>query len=129
VSWDLGFWKTHGPAPEDPGAICNAFLEDGEPEGLDALAVAEVKAHFQAAFPGISDDLTELNWDGAGSYFQVSWPVGLKPGCTLGVFVSCGWNLLERPDVIERLRTVGFGLGCGIFDPQSDEWTSPPAHD
>jgi hypothetical protein len=123
VSWDLAFWKPRGPSGEEPDAVYEALAEDGEPEGLTWLSVDEVKAGFRAAFPDIADDGTELNWEGAGSYFQVTWPVGSKPRSTLGVFVSCGWSLLDEPVVIERLRSVGRALGCGVFDPQAGEWS------
>ncbi len=76
-------------------------------------------------FRDISDDCSELNWEGAGSYFEVAWPVGSKPAHTLGVFVSCGWKLLHQPAVIERVRAMTLGLRCGVFDPQSGEWSHP----
>jgi hypothetical protein len=122
VSWDLAFWKPQASS-EQPEAIYEALAEGGEPQGLAWLAVDTVKGDFQARFPDITDDGTELNWEGAGSYFQVTWLVGSKPRHTLGVFVSCGWNLLEQPAVIERLRSVGSGLGCRVFDPQEGEWS------
>lgn len=96
----------------------------GEPDALSWLPVDAVKFTFRTAFPDIVDDGTELNWAGAGSYFQVTWPTGSRPRHTLGVFVSCGWSLLDRPEVIERLRAVGRALGCGAFDPPSGAWSS-----
>ena len=128
MSWDLAFWKPAGSVPGDPVEVYHALIEDGEPDGLSWLPVSEVKDRFRSAFVGIADDGTELDWEGAGSYFQVSWSVGFKPQHTLGVFVSCGWSLLERPEVIEQLRAVGVGLGCGVFDPQSGAWSPPTRH-
>lgn len=125
MSWDLAFWKPAGPASDDPAGVYQSLIEDGEPTGLVWLPVAAVQAGFRASFADISDNGTGLDWEGAGSYFQVSWPVGSRPRYTLGVFVSCGWSLLERPEVIERVRSVGVGLGCGVFDPQSGEWSPP----
>ncbi len=123
MSWDLAFWK--GSSPEQPVAVYHALIEEGEPKGLAWLSVDEVKAGFRASFAHIDDDGTELNWQGAGSYFQVTWPTGSEPRHTLGVFISCGWSLLDQPAIIERVRAVGLGLGCGVFDPQSGEWSSP----
>lgn len=123
MSWDLAFWKPGGYFDEEPAAVYELLAEDGEPEGLAWLPVDEVKAGFRAAFPDITDGGTELNWQGAGSYFQVSWPVGSRPRHTLGVFISCGWSLVDQPAVIERLLAVGQALGCGVFDPQSGEWS------
>jgi hypothetical protein len=125
VSWDLAFWRPAGPAPGGPAAVYAALIEDGEPDGVAWLPVSEVQAAFRAAFPGIADNGTGLDWEGAGSYFQVSWRVGSEPRHTLGVFVSCGWSLLDQPEVIERVRAVGLGLGCGVFDPQAGEWSPP----
>jgi hypothetical protein len=124
MSWDLAFWKPRSPSGQKLEAVYDALAENSEAEGLAWLSVDEIKAGFRAAFPEIVDDSTELNWEGAGSYFQVTWPVGSKPHHTLAVFVSCGWGLLDHPPVIERLRSVGRALGCGVFDPQSDEWSS-----
>ncbi len=112
------------PSTLSPGAAYEALADDGEPECLAWLAVDEVKGGFRAAFPDIADDGTELNWEGAGSHLQVTWPVGSKPGHNLGVLITCGWSLLDQPAVIERLRSVGWALGCGMFDPQSGEWLS-----
>ena len=128
MSWDLAFWKPNGPSPEQPGTVYESLLEDDEPDGVTWLSVDQVKAEFRAAFPEITDDCSELTWEGAGSYFQVSWAVGSKPGHTLGVFVTCGWSLLDQPTVIERVRAVGHCLGCGVFDPQSDTWSPPTEH-
>jgi hypothetical protein len=125
VSWDLAFWKPNGSSLEQPGTVYESLLEDDEPEGVDWLSVDRVKAGFRAAFPEITDELSELNWEGAGSYFQVSWAIGSKPGHTLGVFVTCGGSLLGQPAVIERVRAVGSSLGCGVFDPQIDAWSPP----
>jgi hypothetical protein len=123
VSWDLAFWKSI--TPEHPVAVYHALIDQGEPKGLAWLPVDEVKAGFRAFFPNIADDGTELNWEGSGSYFQVTWPVGSKSRHTLGVFVSCGWSLLDQPEVVQQVRAVGLGLGCGVFDPQSGEWSPP----
>ena len=123
MSWDLAFWKPGGPSGEEPAAVYEALAEDGEPEGLAWLPVDAVKAAFRAAFPDVQDGWTELNWEGAGSYFQVTWPTGSRPRHTLGVFVSCGWSLLDQSAVIDRLRSVGRALGCGVFDPQAGEWS------
>jgi hypothetical protein len=123
MSWDLAFWNPIGGATKDPEAVHAALAEDGEPQGLAWLPVTQVKDAFRAAFPDIADDGTELNWEGAGSYFQVTWPVGSKPRHTLGVFVSCGWDLASQPAMIERVRSVSTALGCGVFDPQSGEWS------
>lgn len=52
-----------------------------------------------------------------------AWPVGSKSRQTLAVLVSSGWNLLDEPKVVKKLRSVGPALGCGTYDPQSDIWT------
>jgi hypothetical protein len=121
VSWDLAFWKPGG-ATDDPDEVYGALAEDDEPDGLAWMSVNSVKAAFRAAFPDIADDGTELNWEGAGSYFQVTWPVGSRPRQTLGVLVTCGRSLVSQTEVIERLRSAGRSLGCGVYDPQSGNW-------
>lgn len=122
MSFDLAFWKPDGTAAVDPAAVYIALDEIEAGSGLDALAVADVKAHFLTAFPEIEDSGTELNWRGAGSYFQVTWPVSMTPGETFAVTVNCGWCLVKTPAVMERIKAVAFDLGCGVFDPQVDAW-------
>jgi hypothetical protein len=124
MSWDLAFWKPERPGTEVAMETYTRLAEEEEPDGLAWLSAEDVKAQFRAQFPETTDDGTELNWEGSGSYFQVNWPVGSRPRHTLAVFVSCGWSLLERPEVIDRIRTVGGKLGCGVFDPQSEEWST-----
>lgn len=125
MSWDLAFWKPDRTASESAEEVYAQLCEDQEPDGLGWLRVDDVKSRFQAAFPDIVDDGTELNWDGSGSYFQATWSVGSKPQHTLGVLVSCGWDLAQQSGIIERIRAVGAALGCGVYDPQSDEWSAP----
>jgi hypothetical protein len=119
MSYDLYFWReiaSSGARPED---VCALLCEEQEPEGLAWLSVADLKGRFAAAFPGIRDGGTELNWEGEESYFQVSWPVGSRPGRTLGIFVHCGYPLLESPDTLNRVIEIAGEFGCALYDPQT----------
>ena len=123
MSWDLAFWKpVSDKIKYDPDTVYNALMEEQEPDSVTWLPVDTVKSAFAEAFPDVQDDRTELRWEGAGSSFEVSWPIGSKPRHTLGVLITCGWSLLDTPEVIQRLVGVAAALGCRVYDPQEGAW-------
>jgi hypothetical protein len=119
MSYNLYFWRETVAQYEAPDAVCARLCGDEEPEGIAWLSVAQIKARFADVFPEIEDSGTELAWEGARSYFQVSWPVGSKPGHTLAVFVQCGYTLLQSPQTMNRIIDVARDLGCALYDPHT----------
>ena len=125
MSYDLCFWRAWPGAETEPKIICDALANEDEPFGLEWLQVDAVKEQFRRLFPDIEDSGNELTWEGSGSYFQVSWPIGSKPRHTLGVFVECGFSLLDHPAVTRQIMSVARELGCGVYNPQIDDWLPP----
>ena len=126
MSYDLCFWRETSPHAVPPQVVSSQLTDLQESCGIALLPVAKIKERFLASFPEVEDSGNELNWEGAGSYFQVSWPIGLKPGFTAGIFVTCGYELLKTPDVVNRIIAVANEFGCALYDPQSDERNEQP---
>jgi hypothetical protein len=126
VSYDLYFWRESVPQTQTPEAICDLLCADEEPAGVSWLSVDEIKAHFAATFPGIEDAGTELNWEGEGSYFQVTWPVESNPRHTLAIFGWCGYDLLKSTETMNRIIAVASSLGCALYDPQTSKRYKQP---
>ncbi len=124
MSFDLGFWKPTTSAGHSPSDVYQSLCEEEPIEGLDLLSVVEIKTRFREAFPEITDDGTELMWEGAESYFQVTWPPTETPHHTSALFITCGWDLVKHEKIINRIYSVGHTLGCGVYDPQSDVWST-----
>lgn len=125
MSYDLCFWRSWPDDESEPTVIYESLAEDSEPYGLVWLPVDAIKAQFLKVFPDIVVESTEMNWEGAGSYFQIHWAIGSKPGHTLGIHISCGHNLLDSPQTMRQLMSVARQLGCGVYNPQIDDWLPP----
>jgi hypothetical protein len=119
MSYDLYFWREERPQSASPGDTCERLCSDEDVNGIAALSVDKIKLRFAQEFPGIEDNGTELTWEGAGSYFQVTWAICSKPGFTLCIIVNCGWQLLKAPETMNRIIDLGNGLGCALYDPQT----------
>ncbi len=119
MSYALYFWRQAASHAEPAPAVCARLCRDEEPAGVGWLPLDEVKARFAAALPGIEDAGTELRWEGAGSYFEVSWPVGSKPRHTLALLVRCGYGLLQSPETLNRIVEVANTFGCALYDPHT----------
>lgn len=127
MSYDLYFWRETRKQRRKPEATCKLLCEEEqELAGIELLSVAAIKACFQEFFPEISDNGHELDWEGAGSYFQVTWPVCSQPGVTTAFCVTCGYQLLDSPDTMNRIIDVGTHLGCALYDPQVNQRFDQP---
>lgn len=126
MSYALYFWRETAAQTDSTDALCNRLCEDEEVEGIAALPVAQLKSRFAQEFPGVEDNLTELNWEGAGSHFEVSWSPSSMPDYTLLVIVDCGYLLLRSPETMDRIVILLGEFGCAVYDPQTGERTRQP---
>jgi hypothetical protein len=126
MSYDLYFWRQTSFQNEAPEQICKELERDIEIPGIVFLPIAKIKERFIASFPETDDGGSQLNWEGTNSYFQVSWPTTSKPGLTLAINISCGYKLLETPEIMNRLISVAQEFGCALYDPQTGERYQQP---
>ncbi|MDP6636664.1 MAG: hypothetical protein QGG42_17330 [Phycisphaerae bacterium] len=116
MSYDLAFWNESPPQRAAASGVYGRLIEDEDVPGVIAISVSDIVREFQKEFPEIEVCNTQLNWEGSGSYFQVSW----APDPVNAVFVNCGWDLLKSPETMNRIIDVGHRLGCPLYDPQED---------
>ena len=113
MAYDLAFWRELTPAG-DPKDVYERLMDDEDVECLAALPLERVKQRFREVFPEIEDEGTEMTWEGAGSYFQLTWP----PDPVNALLVSCGFKLLESPETMNQLIDTATSFGCALYDPQ-----------
>src|SRR4051794_37934917 len=117
MSYDLIFWRELTPRTDSPRDVYNLLMEDQAVDGLAVLPIDQVKRRFTEAFPEIDDQGAQMIWEGAGSYFLLSWP----PNPSIALIVNCGWPLLNSPDTMNRVIDVAHTFGCALYDPQTGE--------
>lgn len=122
MAYSLYFWREEKPLDLTPDEIAQQVSEDLTVEGLAILPLDEVKQKFAETFPGLDDGLSGLSWEGAGSYFEVSWP----PDPVNALIVTCGYKLLKSPDTMNQIIDVAHFFGCPLYDPQTGERYSLP---
>ena len=105
MSYDLCAWREERDLGLSPDQVMSMLEEEGDVPGVAGIPVAEIKAAFGAVFPDIDDGRTELNWEGAGSYFQVTFSYASFQVVSL-VSISCGFQLLNSPETVEKLIGV-----------------------
>jgi len=121
MSYDLYAWREERDLGLSPEEAMDKLAKEGEIPGFVGIPVADITAAFRKVFPEIEDGNTELNWEGAGSYFQVTFGYeGFRVANSLGI--SCGFQLLKAPEEFDKLVGVLHGLGCKVFDPQRAEY-------
>ena len=121
MSYDLWFWRQTKPSGLSLDAICDQLGEDNMIDGIALLPIEDIKVAIVLEFPEIEDELTSMTWNGNDSYFQICWPV-----YPTHVSVSCGYNLLDNPEPLNRLIDVMAKFGCALYDPQTGERYAQP---
>ena len=116
MSYDLLLWREQPSASVDISSLLHLEEATAVP-GLVPLALAEVERAFQAEFPDITVGGADLDWEGAGSYFQVGYTLFDERHVST-ISVACGYELLKAPDIFERLHRVAEALRCRYFDLQ-----------
>jgi hypothetical protein len=123
MSFDLYMWRQNAPLAVHPGDF---FEQLSEGEGLEYAAPmerTEVLAAFRRRFPSLQDTGSGIDWEGNGSYFQVSFSFDPQKRLT-SLQLSCGFQLCSTPS-FERMFDVAYDLGCRVYDPQSSNVLIP----
>jgi hypothetical protein len=119
MSYDLYFWREVPDQDIDIDRFSRELDDCMEFPGIVPVPVAEIKAAFREKFPDIQDLGATLDWEGAGSYFQVGFTF-LDTRTVTRTSVFCGYELLKSPASLELLRQVAQSIGCRIYDPQQE---------
>src|SRR5438046_3185551 len=102
MSYDLYFWRQTKMFSEKPEAIVDLLSSDEPVPGIAAFPRERVRGVLKKFFPDITDGDFQLDWEGAGSYFQVSFGHANEKDAHL-IIVHCGFELLKAPDIMNRL--------------------------
>src|SRR5436190_586653 len=116
MSYDVFFWREQPGAKLDPERVLRELEDTVALPGIIPLPLDTVKQAFRPHFPDISDDGSELEWEGDDSYFQVGFTF-LDERTLSSTNVCCGYELLKSPTAIRRLQAVASSLDCRFFDP------------
>ena len=119
MSYDLVFWREQAGTRVDVQAALH-LTDTEELPGLIPLPLAEVEAAFLGEFPEAVIGGADIDWEGAGSYFQVGYTFADERHVST-ISVTCGYLLLEAPEAFGRLRHVADALGCCYHDLQPSE--------
>lgn len=125
MSYDLYFWKEEMELKVPPQDMIDVLSADQAIEGVTAFTREEVRKKFKTDFPEIVDADATMDWEGDGSYFQVSFTHANKESVNC-IIVTCGYQLLNSPDTMNRIIDVGSHFGCALYDPQSNERYQQP---
>jgi hypothetical protein len=117
MSYDLYFWRQTREVTDDPNSVLNLLSEDRPVTGITAFPTEKVRQTLTQAFPEMVNDGLQLLWEGAASYFLVNFGYANERHVHL-ITVSCGYELLKTPDVLNRLVEACAELGCALYDPQ-----------
>ena len=125
MSYDLYFWRQAKGFEKSPVDILDALSEDQPVAGIVAFPRKQVCQVIVEAFPNIADEDFELTWEGAGSYFQISFGHANETDVHL-ITANCGYELLKEPEALNRLIAVLGKLGCALYDPQAGKRYEQP---
>jgi len=125
MSYDLYFWREAKPLSSTPEEMMNLLQTDGPQPGLAFLPITKIKHTFQKFFPNLTDEGSQLWWEGAGSSFNVGFGYWDEKHAKMFV-VMCGYKLLEAPETMNRIIEVGHCLGCALYDPKENKRFQQP---
>jgi hypothetical protein len=125
MSYDLYFWRQTDDTQMRPGEVMNILSKDEPVYGIAAFPRDHVRRVLKEYFPDIQDGDFELTWEGAGSYFEMSFSHANEKDVHL-IVVNCGYELLKSPEAMNRLIDACTSLGCALYDPQVDKRFSQP---
>ncbi|WP_162086502.1 hypothetical protein [Lentimonas sp. CC8] len=125
MSYDLYFWREERNLKNDPQDVIETLSADKPIAGIATFSRDKIREKFKLDFPGIVDGDISLDWEGEGSYFQVSFTHADKMSVNC-IIVTCGYKLLDSPDTMNRIIDVGSHFGCALYDPQTNERYQQP---
>jgi hypothetical protein len=126
MAYSLLFWRETSREIGSPESVSECLAADEEHASLAWLSVVAIKSKFATLFPGIDDCGCNLDWEGSGSYFQVTWPISSRSQQTQAIYVECGYELLKSPEVMNRIIELAGEFGCALYDPQTGERYEQP---
>ena len=119
------FWKQTKDLQMRPEQVVDRLAEDKPLDGVATFPRTLVREVFRKAFPDIVDRDADLDWEGAGSYFQVGFGHATERDVHL-ISVFCGYSLLKSEDTMNRIIDACCSLGCALYDPQTGERYEQP---
>ncbi len=125
MSYDLYFWRQTRKFSQTGSEIVDLLSADKPVPGIEAFSRERVRAVLRRFFPDIVDGDFQLDWEGKGSYFQISFAHSDEKHVHL-IVVNCGHELLKAPEVPNRITEACGTLGCALFDPQSGKRYEQP---
>ena len=121
MSYDLYFWQQSKIVEISPSEIVDRLDGEQSVDGIERIPREHVRRVLKEWFPEIQDGDIDLTWEGEGSYFQISFAHVDERNVQM-IVANCGWELLKSETVVNRLIEACRSLGCGVYNPQTDEW-------
>ena len=125
MSYDLYFWREEKELGLPPDKIAEILSEDQHISGISTFKREDISDAFIKEFPDIVDENIQLDWEGAGSYFQVEFTYGPEKRIN-SIIVTCGYKLLDSHETMNRIIDVCAAFGCALYDPQTGERYQQP---
>ncbi len=119
------FWRQTKDLGMRLEQIIDRLSEDTPLDGVTSFPRTRVREVFRTAFPDIVDGDTDLDWEGAGSYFQVGFAHANERDVQM-VIVTCGHSLLKSEETMNRIIDACCSLGCALYDPQTGQRYEQP---
>ncbi len=117
MSYDLFLWREQPGAKIDPAQLLRELNDTVQFPGIIGIPLTTIGNAFKQQFPDITDGGHEFDWEGDGSYFQVTFTFLDERTASL-IVLNCGFELLKSPNAFERIHAVATVLGCRVFNPQ-----------
>lgn len=125
MSYDLYFWREERTLRKTPDEIRRMLTDDATVAGVATFPRSTVRQRFRDALPAIVDNDVGMDWEGAGSYFQVGFNHSDEKSINC-IIVTCGYQLLKSPDTMNLILGVANSLGCALYDPQTGQRYQQP---
>lgn len=125
MSYDLYFWRQTKDLKMRPEQVVDRLAEDTPLEGVISFPRPLVREVFKKAFRDIVDHDFNLDWEGAGSFFQVGFNHSTEKDVHL-IIVNCAHSLLNSEVTMNRIIDACLSLGCAIYDPQTEQRYGQP---
>src|SRR5690348_10617890 len=110
MSYDMYFWRQAKDLNMLPEKVVNHLSEDTPLDGVATFPRTLVREVFRKAFPDIVDNDADLDWEGAGSYFQVGFGHETERDVHM-IVVTCGDLLLNSEETMNRIIDACCSLG------------------